>query len=68
MDAKTMEFIEERNGFVIRKNDDRYGYHVFHPNFDGVYLDAFVTLSDAEDFCDKENADDWEENIMNGWN
>lgn len=63
MDTKSMKFIEERNGFVIRKNDDRYGFHVFHPKFDGDYLDAFVTLSEAQEFCDEENLEFWEEEL-----
>jgi hypothetical protein len=60
-----MKFIEECNGFTIYENskDVKFPYYIFLNNIDSTYLDAFVTLDGAKDFCIEEDADEWKTNI-----
>ena len=49
----------EKNGFVVieeRENDENYSYCVYVGR---NWCDSFVTQKDAEDFCDEENANEW---------
>lgn len=62
-----MEIVSQRNGFVVRADGtDSYPFQVYHPNFDGVFIDGFKTLSDAHAFCDEEDPDSWAETIRQG--
>lgn len=65
MDAKELEWVCNRNGFDVRYDaDDSYKYVIFHPTIDGVYIDAFVTISEAEEFCDEEDIGFWHDMIL----
>ncbi|MGG1601258.1 hypothetical protein [Paenibacillus naphthalenovorans] len=62
--------VEERNGFVIKEKEEHEmgifsecRYVVFHPNFEGTFIDDFRSITQAKDFCDKESADEWAEHI-----
>ncbi|AGN89370.1 hypothetical protein M5W76_19175 [Paenibacillus larvae] len=65
-----MELIEERNGFKIyRREESELGYFssmwyvVFHRDFNGVWINEYENIDEAEKFCDKEDADYWENQI-----
>lgn len=63
-DATEMEFVKHLNGFDIRFNDkDRYEFVVFHPSYSTVYIDAFQTISEAEEFCEEEDSSEWYERL-----
>lgn len=68
MNIESMQVVTERNGFVIREDkDNRFKYVVYHPNFDGVFIDAFKNLEEAEEFCDEEDLDRCAEDLQNGF-
>jgi hypothetical protein len=68
VNIESMQVVSERNGFVIREDkDNRFKYVVYHPNFDGVYIDAFKYLEEAEEFCDEEDPVVCAEDIQNGF-
>jgi hypothetical protein len=61
-----MEKVDDHNGFEIYDDQKSiFRYHVFHPTFEGVFIDAFMTYSDAKCFCEEENADEWKEELRN---
>lgn len=63
-DAIELEYIQYTNGFDIRYDEvSDYKYLVFHPKYNGTWIDEFYTLSEAVEFCKTENADQWEEEI-----
>jgi hypothetical protein len=67
-----MKTIEERNGFVIREDDENemgeaaiFTFYVFHRDYDGIFFDNFETLSDAQNFCDREDDNRCEDELLN---
>jgi hypothetical protein len=68
LDAAELEYIQYVNGFDIRYNENSdYKYIVFHPSYNGIFIDEFVTLSEAIDFCNEEDADEWEQEIRSNY-
>lgn len=63
--------VKELNGFIImQKEESEMGiwsnrrYVVFHPIYDGTFIQDYPTLKEAEQFCTEEDIDSWTETLL----
>ena len=60
---KNLQHIE-RNGFIIVESQGELPYGVYHPIYDGTFLEDFKTIDGACYYCDTEDVTKWFEILL----
>lgn len=63
-DKKDFKHLEERNGFEIGQHPHNNRFYVFLPQYESLFVEDFLDIVNARNFCDDEDAGKWADEIL----